>query len=128
MVLSSFINNISSKHDPETTSGQVILKCFSHYTHHFCEDMGDCFFRLSFWALFDTQLIKTVELSSYIDFEKLTTDCPLSASGGGYNTKTFLQFDRRFNSPFISCYFRIFLVLILSNRCAAVSLYRIIPL
>ena len=70
------------------------------------------FFRFSFWALFDTQLTKIVELSSYIDFEKLTTDCPLNASVDGYNTKTFLQFDRRFNFPFISCYFWIFLVLI----------------
>ena len=111
VVVCSFIDNISSKHDPETTS-QVIFKCFSRYTYHFCEDIGDFFSRFSFWALFDTQLIKIVELSSYIDFEKLTTDCPLGASGDGYNTKTLLQFDRRFNSPFISCYFRIFLVLI----------------
>ena len=78
----SFIDNISSKDEPETTS-QVIFKCFSRYTHHFCEDIG-YFFRFSFWALFDTQLTKIVELSSYIDFEKLTTDCPLNASGDGH--------------------------------------------
>ena len=106
----SFIDNISSKDEPETTS-QVIFKCFSRYTHHFCEDIG-YFFGVQFLALFDTQLTKIVELSSYIDFEKLTTDCPLNASVDGYNTKTFLQFDRRFNFPFISCYFWIFLVLI----------------
>ena len=84
----------------------------SHVTRITSAKISAIFFRFSFWALFDTQLIKIVELSSYIDFEKLTTDCPLNASGDGYNTKTFLQFDRRYNFPFISCYFWIFLVLI----------------
>ena len=56
----------------------------SHVTRITSAKISAIFFRFSFWALFDTQLTKIVELSSYIDFEKLTTDCPLNASGDGH--------------------------------------------
>ena len=38
--------------------------CFSHYIHHFCEDVGTSYrtftFRFSFWAHFDTQLMNII--------------------------------------------------------------------
>ena len=110
----SFIDNISSKDEPETTS-QVIFKCFSRYTHHFCEDIG-YFFWVQFLGTFryaankDCRIILLHwfwEAYNWLSFKRQWW-----WSCDGYNTKTFLQFHRRFNFPFISCYFWIFLVLI----------------
>ena len=62
VVACSFIDNISSKHDPDTTS--KFNESVSHHTHHFCEDVGEFYiiftFRFSFWALFDTQLMNFI--------------------------------------------------------------------
>ena len=64
VLVCSFIDNICSKHDPETTASKQVEFNASHITRITSANAGEFYriftFSFSFWALFDTQLMNFI--------------------------------------------------------------------